>query len=66
MVGLMALAAYVAEDGLLTWSSMGGEAIGLVKVLCPNIGECQDKEAGVGGLGSRGKGEGIGDFWRGK
>jgi hypothetical protein len=35
---------------------MGGEAIGPVKVLCHNIGECQGQEAGVGGLGSRGRG----------
>jgi hypothetical protein len=36
---------------------MAGEALGLVKVLCPRIGECQDQEAGVGGLGSRKKRE---------
>jgi hypothetical protein len=41
---------------------MGGEALGPVKVLCPSIGECQVKEVGVGGLVSRGRGEGIGDF----
>ena len=45
----MSLAAYVTEDGL----SMGGEALGPVKVLCSSIGECQGQEAGVGGLGSR-------------
>ena len=64
MVGLMALAAYVAEE----WpsqSSMGGEALGPVKVLCPSIGECQGQEAGVGGLVSSGRGEGMGDFRRG-
>jgi hypothetical protein len=44
---------------------MGGEALGLAKILCPSIGECQGQEAGVGGLGSRGRGEVIGDFWRG-
>ena len=44
---------------------MGGEALGLVKVLCPSTGECQGQEAGVGGSGSREKGKGIGDFWRG-
>jgi hypothetical protein len=44
---------------------MGGEALGLAKILCPNIGECQGQEMGVGGLGSRGRGEGIGDFRRG-
>jgi hypothetical protein len=42
---------------------MGGEALGLVKVLCHSIGEGQGQEAGVGGLGNRGRGEGIGDFW---
>ena len=38
---------------------MGGEALGPVKALCPSVGECQGQEAGVGGLGSRGKGKGI-------
>jgi hypothetical protein len=64
MVGLMALAAYVAENGLVC-SSMGGEAFSPVKVLYPSIEETQEQEAGVGGLGSRGSGEGIGDFLRG-
>jgi hypothetical protein len=41
---------------------MGEEALGLVKILCPNIGECQGQEVGVGGLGSRGRKEGIEDF----
>ena len=50
----MDLAAYVAEDGWSSWSSMGGEALGPVKVLCPSIGECQDQEAGVGGWGAGG------------
>jgi hypothetical protein len=40
---------------------MGGEALGLVKIICLNTGECQGQEAGVGGLGSK-VGEGIGDF----
>ena len=40
---------------------MGGEALGLVKVLCPSIGECQGQEAGVGRLVSRGRGKGIGE-----
>jgi hypothetical protein len=44
---------------------MGGEALGPVKVLCPNIGECLDQEAGVGGLESMGRGKRIGDFQRG-
>jgi hypothetical protein len=41
---------------------MGGEALGPAKVLCPSIGECKGQEAGVGGLVSRGKGEGQGIF----
>jgi hypothetical protein len=56
----MALAAYVAEDE--NQSSMGREALGPVKVLCPSIRECQGQEVGVGRLGSRGRREGIGDF----
>jgi hypothetical protein len=32
---------------------MGGEALGLVKIICPSTGECQGEEAGVGGLRSR-------------
>jgi hypothetical protein len=44
---------------------MGGEALGPVRVLCPSIRECQDQEAGVGGLVSRGRGDGIGGFWKG-
>ena len=40
---------------------MGGEALGLVKIICPSTGEYQGQEVRVGGLGSR-AGEGIGDF----
>jgi hypothetical protein len=40
---IMALAAYVAEDGL-GWLSMGGEALGPVKVLYCSIGECLGQE----------------------
>jgi hypothetical protein len=32
---------------------MGGEALGLVKVICPSIGEFQGQKAGMSGLGSR-------------
>jgi hypothetical protein len=35
---------------------MGGEALGLAKIICPSTGQCQGKEAGVGGLGSRAQG----------
>jgi hypothetical protein len=44
---------------------MGGEALGPVKALCPSVGECHGQEAEVGGLESRGSGEGIGGSWRG-
>jgi hypothetical protein len=37
-----------------------------VKVLCFSIGECQGQEAGVGGLVSRGRMEGIWGFSEGK
>jgi hypothetical protein len=53
MVGLMA-------------SSMGGEALGPVKFLCSNIGECQDQEAGVGGLLSRERHRGFSEGKPGK
>ena len=45
--------------------SMGGEALGPVKVLCPSIKECLGQETGVSELETRAKGERIGDFWRG-
>jgi hypothetical protein len=32
---------------------MAGEALGIAKIIYPSTGECQDQEAGVGGLGSR-------------
>jgi hypothetical protein len=32
---------------------MEGEALGLVKIICPSTGEYQGQEVGVGGLGSR-------------
>ena len=32
---------------------MGGEALGLEKIICLSTGECQGQESGVGGLGSR-------------
>ena len=44
---------------------MGGEALGPVKAGCPSVGECQDREAGVGGLVIRRRGMGLG-FLEGK
>jgi hypothetical protein len=40
---------------------MGREAICPMKALCPNVGECQGQEAGVGGMVSKGRGKGIGE-----
>ena len=42
-------------QGWPSGSSMGREALGPVKVLCPSIGECQGQEAGMGGFWSRGR-----------
>jgi hypothetical protein len=42
------------------------EALGLEKILDPSIGECQGQVVGVGGLGSRVREEGIGEFLEGK
>lgn len=36
-----------------------------MKSQCPSIGECQDQEAGMGVLLSKGRGEGIRCFQRG-
>jgi hypothetical protein len=36
---------------------MGGDVLGLGKIICPSTGECQGQEAGVGRLGSRAGGE---------
>jgi hypothetical protein len=44
---------------------MGGEALGPVKAQYPSIGDCQDRELGVGGLVSKGRRNGIGCFQRG-
>jgi hypothetical protein len=32
---------------------MGGEALGLAKIICSSTGKCQGQKAGGGGLGSR-------------
>jgi hypothetical protein len=39
---------------------MGGEDLGLVKIIYPSTGECQVQEVGVSGLVSKGNGEGVG------
>jgi hypothetical protein len=45
----------ICSRGWPSQTSMGGEALGPEKARCPNVGECQDKEAGVGELASRGR-----------
>ena len=53
---LVSLAANVAKDGLV-----GGEALGLAKIVYPSTREWQGQDAGVGGFRSS-TGEDIGDF----
>jgi hypothetical protein len=49
----VSVVAYVADSR----PSLGREALGLSKIICPSTGECQGQEVGVGGLGSRAGGE---------
>jgi hypothetical protein len=51
----VSLAAYVAEDGLVGhhWKE---RPLGLANFICPNTGEFEGQEAGVGGWGSRAEG----------
>jgi hypothetical protein len=44
----MSLAAYVAEDGLVSYQ-WKERPIGRADFICPSTGECQGQEAGVGG-----------------
>jgi len=66
---LMAPAAYVAEDGLVSTYGRGSPAI--PKAQCPSVGECQGREEVGGWMGKehphrrRGRGDGIGTFWMG-
>jgi hypothetical protein len=56
----------ICSRGWPSQSSMGGETLDLVKVLCPSIAGCQGQEAGVDGLESKGEGrKEIGDFLKG-
>ena len=45
-------------------TSMRGEALGFVKAHCPRVGEYQVREAGVGGLVSTERWNGIEGFQR--
>jgi hypothetical protein len=40
-------------------------ALGPEKAQCPTVGECQDREGGVGEFVSRRRGDTIEGFWRG-
>jgi hypothetical protein len=44
---------------------MGGEALDAEKARCPIVGECKDREEGVGGLVSREREDGILGFFGG-
>ena len=50
----------IYSRGWPCWTSMRGEALGPEKARCPSVGECQDREAEMGALVSRGRWEGTG------
>jgi hypothetical protein len=56
---------HICSRGWLFETSMGGEALGIVKAWYPNVGECQDRGAGVCGLVNRGMREHGRGFRRG-
>jgi hypothetical protein len=66
MVELVALAIFVAEDGIASYQWEERPFVP-AKALCPNIGECQDQEWEWVGLGAGERGGG-GDrrFFRGE
>jgi hypothetical protein len=55
-----------SSQGLNYQPKVGGEILGLLKAQCPRVGECQYREAGVGGLVSKGRRDRIGEFSEGK
>jgi hypothetical protein len=60
--GGICVSSCICRKGWPSWSLIGGEALGLVKLLCTSIGECLGQEAGVGGLGNKGRENRIGDL----
>ena len=48
------VSSYICSRERPSQSSVGGQALGLVRILGPSIRECQGQEVGLGGLGSRG------------
>jgi hypothetical protein len=59
--GRTCVSSCICSRGWPIRSSMGGEALGPVKVLCPSIEECQNQEWEWVGWGAS-AGKGIGDF----
>ena len=55
----------ICSRGWSSWTAMGREALGPDKAWCLMVGVCQDREVGVGGFVSRGRGDGIVGFQRG-
>ena len=55
-MGLIALAAYAAKDGLVGHQWEERPFLGPVRVLCPSIGACLCQGVGMGGLESGGRG----------
>jgi hypothetical protein len=49
---LISLAAFVAEDGLVS-HHREERPLGIANFICPSTGECQGQETGVGGKGGR-------------
>jgi hypothetical protein len=58
---LVSLAAYVAEDGLVShhWEE---RPLGIADFICPSTGERQGRGVGVGGWRSVAGGEGYGEL----
>ena len=52
----------ICRRGWLCGTSVRGEALNLVKAWFPSEGECHYREVGVGGLLSKGRGDGIRGF----
>jgi hypothetical protein len=52
---------FICSRGWPSQTSMGEEALGTVKVLCPRVGGCQGQEVRVGVIVSRGREEAIGE-----
>jgi hypothetical protein len=56
----------ICSRGWPCGTSMRGDALGLVKAEYPSVGECQDREEGLGGLVSNERGNDMGGGFRGE